>query len=61
MNSISFYICGNWGADKTSIYYIGLKGTFIPVQRNIVVTNYEIRPVPDKNQIGELSGQTSIF
>jgi hypothetical protein len=61
VNSISFYICGNWGADRTRIYYIGLKGSFIPVQRKAVITNYETRPIPDKNKLSELAGQTSIF
>jgi hypothetical protein len=53
LSNISMYIPSNFGAAKTKIYYIGLKGNFIPVKRGIVVTQYELRPNPAKNNVTE--------
>jgi len=32
------------GAERTCIYYLGLKGDFAPLKREAVVANYELRP-----------------
>eukprot|EP00029_Vermamoeba_vermiformis_P012572 TRINITY_DN7429_c0_g1_i1.p2 TRINITY_DN7429_c0_g1~~TRINITY_DN7429_c0_g1_i1.p2 ORF type:complete len:208 (-),score=26.42 TRINITY_DN7429_c0_g1_i1:58-681(-) len=49
LSNITLYIPSNHGADETVIYYIGLKGEYTPVNRDIVITNYELRPNPAKN------------
>jgi hypothetical protein len=44
------YFPSNFGAETTRIHYIGLHGKFTSLNRDIVQTVYELRPVPDDNK-----------
>ena len=48
------YIPSNFGAERTRIYYIGLKGEFLGyVKRAPVITSYELKPNPADNKMPE--------
>lgn len=41
---LTLYISANYGAEKTKIHYIGLKGEFSAVKREPVKATYEVLP-----------------
>uniref|UniRef100_A0A6B2LJW8 PITH domain-containing protein n=1 Tax=Arcella intermedia TaxID=1963864 RepID=A0A6B2LJW8_9EUKA len=61
VHHLTMYFNTNWGAAKTRITYIGLKGIFTVANRDkIVVANYELKPNPAKNSgIPEANNFTS--
>lgn len=47
--SVTMFISQNYGADRTKIHYIGLKGEFTPMKREPVRATYELVPTASKN------------
>lgn len=50
---------GNFGADNTRIYYIGLKGEWMPAHRHgVTICTYEARPMLDDHKLKNLDSVT---
>lgn len=45
---VTMYITQNFGADRTKIHFIGLKGEFTPMKRGPVHAQYELVPATSK-------------
>jgi len=59
VHHLTLYITCNWGASRTRLTYIGFKGLFTVANRDqIVITNYELKPNPAKN---DSVTETNIF
>lgn len=46
--SVTMYISENYGAEKTHVHFIGLKGEFTPIKRQAVLATYELVPAAYK-------------
>ncbi|KAI8499220.1 PITH domain-containing protein 1 [Branchiostoma belcheri] len=47
VHHLSIYFPGNFGADSTRVYYIGLRGEYTEMQRQeVMICNYELAPNP---------------
>lgn len=51
VSSLTFFFEENYGASSTKIFYIGLNGEYMALQRKPVKTVYELRPVPDQTKL----------
>jgi hypothetical protein len=56
---ITIYIPANYGASKTRIYYIGLKGEYLGHKREAVLANYELKPQMKDHKAKEEFGSGS--
>ncbi|XP_030074745.1 PITH domain-containing protein 1 [Microcaecilia unicolor] len=55
---LSIHISKNFGAEKTKIYYIGLRGEWTEAHRHeVTLCNYEIAPNPADHRIKQTSTQ----
>jgi hypothetical protein len=51
VRSISLFFTANHGAPTTRISYIGFKGDFSPLNKDPIITNYEIAANPSDHKI----------
>ena len=50
MHSLTLIVTRNYGADFTKIYYIGFLGLRTNKKKMILVGNYELKPLVDKQK-----------
>ncbi|KAJ3270486.1 hypothetical protein HDV01_007793 [Terramyces sp. JEL0728] len=61
VRDLTLFVPSNFGADQTVISYIGLKGEFQTVNRDPIITNYELAANPaDHKHKFEVSNQNLI-
>jgi hypothetical protein len=60
VSTLVMYFTENYGADKSRIYYLGLKGEFSQVKREAVVANYELRPAAAKNDPTQIKFNSTV-
>ena len=53
VSSLTLYFPDNFGAELTTIYYIGFKGEFTSYKRQVVEAVYEARPIPKDHKVGD--------
>merc|ERR1711871_296496 len=51
VSSLTLYFPNNFGAELTTVYYIGFKGEFTSYKRQAVEAVYEARPVPKDHKV----------
>ena len=53
VSSLTLYFPDNFGAELTTIYYIGFKGEFTSYKRAVVEAVYEARAIPKDHKVGD--------
>jgi len=53
VSSITLYFPNNFGAELTTVYYIGFKGEFTSYKRAVVEAVYEARAIPKDHKVGD--------
>jgi hypothetical protein len=54
VTSLAFHFPTNFGAERTRIYYIGLRGEFLrprQEEKKVVIATYESRPMLDDHKV----------
>ncbi|KAJ1953165.1 hypothetical protein EC988_003150 [Linderina pennispora] len=63
VRSLAIFLPSNFGADETTVYYLGFRGEWTELKENPLITVYELRPnVADhKTPADELVGHNSVL
>jgi hypothetical protein len=56
VHSLDLYFPSNYGADRTTISFIGLRGEFSERRREAVEAVYEAKPMPQDHKVPERQG-----